>query len=86
MNIKVKMANELRSGDEMTMLIKNTDISYLQARVISAEPYAKSESDLVREEDGVTYETVITYEFTMYGKTYSRKIIVPDTDVVLVVK
>ena len=85
MDVKIKSAKGLKAGN--VILMKNTDLSYLQATVKSAVPYVQSESSVVRDEDGVTDETVITYEFTMYGKTYgNRKLIVPDTDVVLVVK
>ena len=68
------------------ILLRQTDISFLQATVKSAVPYVPSESKAVRETDGVTDETVITYEFAMYGKTYSRKLIIPSSDILLVVK
>jgi hypothetical protein len=84
MDAKLKKAKELKAGD--VILMKNTDLSYIPATVKSAEPYAKAESALVRESNGVIGETVISYKITVYGKIYEKKLIVPDTDIVLVGK
>lgn len=84
MNAKLKKVKELKAGD--VILMRNTDLSYMPATVKSAETYAKGESALVRESIGVIGETVISYEITVYGKRYEKKLIVPDSDIVLVGK
>ena len=82
--IKFKKADELKPGD--VMLMSRTAISFIPATVKLAEAYANPESALVHKSDDTFSETVISYEITVYGKRYEKKLVVPDTDIVLVVE
>ncbi len=68
MELKIKTAKRLKAGN--VILMKSTDISFIPAVLKSVKSYGKM-------------DVSIEYEFTMYGKTYDRKLIVPNTDVVL---